>query len=74
MCDQCVCDQCVCVCPQGLLYFDTRLKMLEKRQQQLRDLRSKHERLKVELQEAKSHLMVAPHRWSGDCESGGGVR
>ncbi|KAG7218347.1 hypothetical protein INR49_020462 [Caranx melampygus] len=51
---------------KGLLYFDARLKMLEKRQQQLQELRSKHERLKVELEEAKSRLMVAPHRWSGE--------
>ncbi len=42
--------------------------MLEKRQQQIRELRSKHERLKVELEEAKSRLMLPPSKWSGECE------
>ncbi|XP_029282173.1 LOW QUALITY PROTEIN: kinesin-like protein KIF26A [Cottoperca gobio] len=53
---------------KGLLYFNTRLRMLEKRQQQIRELKSKHERLKVELEEAKSRLMLHPGKWSGECE------
>ncbi|XP_022614641.1 kinesin-like protein KIF26A [Seriola dumerili] len=51
---------------EGLLYFNARLRMLERRQQQIRELRSKHERLKVELEEAKSRLMLRPDRWSGE--------
>uniref|UniRef100_A0A3Q3JHR9 Kinesin motor domain-containing protein n=1 Tax=Monopterus albus TaxID=43700 RepID=A0A3Q3JHR9_MONAL len=49
---------------EGLLYFNARLRMLEKRQQLIRELKSKHERLKVELEEAKSRLMLHPHKWS----------
>ncbi|XP_037605821.1 kinesin-like protein KIF26A isoform X1 [Sebastes umbrosus] len=51
---------------KGLLYFNARLRMLEKRQQQIRELKSKHERLKVELEEAKSRLMLNPNKWSGE--------
>ncbi|XP_044024058.1 kinesin-like protein KIF26A isoform X1 [Siniperca chuatsi] len=51
---------------KGLLYFNARLRMLEKRQQQIRELKSKHERLKVELEEAKSRLMLHPSKWSGE--------
>ncbi|XP_071323399.1 kinesin-like protein KIF26A isoform X2 [Trachinotus anak] len=51
---------------KGLLYFNARLRMLEKRQQEIRELRSKHERLKVELEEAKSRLMLHPEKWSGE--------
>lgn len=54
--------------PQGLLYFNARLRMLEKRQQQIQELKSKHDRLKAELEEAKSWLMLHPSRWSGECE------
>lgn len=42
--------------------------MLEKRQQQIRELKSKHERLKVELEEAKNRLMLHPNKWNGECE------
>ncbi|KAM6991753.1 kinesin-like protein KIF26A [Tautogolabrus adspersus] len=51
---------------KGLLYFNARLRMLEKRQQQIRELRSKHQRLQAELEEAKSRLMLHPGRWSGE--------
>ncbi|GLD56913.1 kinesin-like protein KIF26A isoform X1 [Lates japonicus] len=51
---------------EGLLYFNARLRMLEKRQQQIRELKSKHERLKVELEEAKNRLMLHPNKWSGE--------
>lgn len=54
--------------PQGLLYFNAQLRMLERRQQQIRELKSKHEQLKVELVEAKRRLMLHPSRWSGECE------
>ncbi|XP_041831358.1 kinesin-like protein KIF26A isoform X2 [Melanotaenia boesemani] len=51
---------------EGLLYFNARLRMLERRQQQIRELRSKHEQLKVELEEAKNRLMLQPSKWSGE--------
>ncbi|XP_067337264.1 kinesin-like protein KIF26A isoform X2 [Channa argus] len=51
---------------KGLIYFNARLRMLEKRQQQIRELKSKHERLKVELEEAKQRLMLHPNKWSGE--------
>ncbi|XP_030577188.1 kinesin-like protein KIF26A [Archocentrus centrarchus] len=51
---------------KGLLYFNARLRMLERRQQQIRELKSKHERLKAELEEAKSRLMLHPSKWSGE--------
>ncbi|KAM3603201.1 uncharacterized protein V6R79_018225 [Siganus canaliculatus] len=53
---------------KGLLYCNVRLKMLERRQQQIRQLRRKHQDLKVELEEAKTLLMLPPTRWSRDCE------
>ncbi|KAM7396034.1 hypothetical protein PAMA_007354 [Pampus argenteus] len=49
---------------KGLLYFNAQLRMLEKRQQQIRELKSKHDRLKVELEEAKSRIMLDPSKWS----------
>lgn len=42
--------------------------MLEKRQQQIRELSGKHEGLKVELEEAKLRLMLHPKKWIGECE------
>ncbi|KAM6915499.1 kinesin-like protein KIF26A [Xenentodon cancila] len=51
---------------EGLLYINGRLRMLERRQQQIRDLKSKHERLKVELEEAKNRLMLHPTKWSSE--------
>ncbi|XP_072218145.1 kinesin-like protein KIF26A isoform X1 [Leuresthes tenuis] len=51
---------------KGLLYFNARLRMLERQQQQIRELRSKHEQLKVELEETKTRLMLQPSRWSGE--------
>lgn len=60
-------SDCV-LAPQGLLYFNAQLRMLEKRQQQIQELKSKHDRLKAELEEVKSWLMLHPSRWSGECE------
>uniref|UniRef100_A0A672NDK9 Kinesin family member 26A n=1 Tax=Sinocyclocheilus grahami TaxID=75366 RepID=A0A672NDK9_SINGR len=51
---------------QGLQYFNARLRMLEKRQQQIRELRAKHEKLKKELEDAKTHLMLDPSKWMGE--------
>ncbi|KAK9531990.1 hypothetical protein VZT92_011375 [Zoarces viviparus] len=51
---------------KGLVYFNARLRMLEKRQQQIRELKSKHERLNEELEETKTRLMLDPSKWSGE--------
>ncbi|KAI1897934.1 hypothetical protein AGOR_G00088390 [Albula goreensis] len=53
---------------KGLLFFNARQKMLERRQQQIRDLRVKHERLKGELEEVKNRLMLDPRKWIGEFE------
>ncbi|XP_047429434.1 kinesin-like protein KIF26A isoform X2 [Mugil cephalus] len=50
---------------KGLLYLDGRLRMMEKRQQQIRDMRLRHERLKDELEETKRQLMMGTDRWRG---------
>ncbi|XP_048062506.1 kinesin-like protein KIF26A isoform X1 [Megalobrama amblycephala] len=51
---------------EGLQYFNARLRMLEKRQQQIRELRAKHEKLKKELEDAKIRLMLDPSKWMGE--------
>ncbi|XP_051501465.1 kinesin-like protein KIF26A isoform X2 [Myxocyprinus asiaticus] len=51
---------------EGLQYFSTRLRMLEKRQQQIRELRVKHDKLKKELEDAKTRLMMDPSKWMGE--------
>ncbi|XP_067222888.1 kinesin-like protein KIF26A isoform X1 [Chanodichthys erythropterus] len=53
---------------EGLMYFNTKLKVLEKRQQQIRDLRAKHKFLKEELEDTKSRLMMDPSKWIGEFE------
>lgn len=53
---------------QGLQYFSARLRMLEKRQQLIRELRVKHEKLRRELEDAKTRLMLHPDKWAGECE------
>ncbi|XP_026088744.1 kinesin-like protein KIF26A [Carassius auratus] len=51
---------------EGLQFFSTRLRMLEKRQQQIREIRAKHEKLKKELEDAKTCLMLDPSKWIGE--------
>ncbi|XP_016372165.1 kinesin-like protein KIF26A [Sinocyclocheilus rhinocerous] len=51
---------------EGLQYFNARLRMLEKRQQQIREIRAKHEKLKKELEDAKTRLMLDPSKWMGE--------
>ena len=53
---------------QGLLYFNSKLKILERRQQQVRELRAKHEVLLEELEDTKSRLMMDPSKWTGECK------
>ncbi|XP_062858607.1 kinesin-like protein KIF26A [Trichomycterus rosablanca] len=48
---------------KGLQYFSARLRMMERRQQQIKELRAKHERLKGELEDAKARLMLDPDKW-----------
>ncbi|TSO25211.1 Kinesin-like protein KIF26A [Bagarius yarrelli] len=53
---------------EGLLGFNTKLKVIERRQQQIRDLRIKHVTLKEELEETKARLMMDPRKWIGEFE------
>lgn len=41
--------------------------MLERRQQQVRELRVKHEVLLEELEDTKMRLMMEPDKWIGEC-------
>uniref|UniRef100_A0A8C9Y9U9 Kinesin family member 26A n=1 Tax=Sander lucioperca TaxID=283035 RepID=A0A8C9Y9U9_SANLU len=53
---------------EGLLYFNSKLKMLERRQQQVRELRAKYEVLLEELEDTKARLMMDPSKWMGEFE------
>lgn len=53
---------------KGLQYFNSKLKMLERRQQQVRELRVKHETLLEELEDTKIRLMMDPSKWTGEFE------
>ncbi|XP_010877183.2 kinesin-like protein KIF26A isoform X3 [Esox lucius] len=53
---------------KGLLYFNSKLKVLERRQQQIRELKDKHEALKEELEDTKTRLMMDPCKWIGEFE------
>ncbi|XP_069391200.1 kinesin-like protein KIF26A isoform X2 [Paralichthys olivaceus] len=53
---------------KGLLYFNSKLKILERRQQQVKDLRVKHEVLLEELEDTKTRLMMDPCKWIGEFE------
>ncbi|XP_019132195.2 kinesin-like protein KIF26A isoform X1 [Larimichthys crocea] len=53
---------------KGLQYFNSKLKMLERRQQQVRELRAKHEVLLEELEDTKVRLMMDPSKWIGEFE------
>lgn len=43
--------------------------MLERRQQQVRELKAKHEVLLEELEDTKARLMMDPSKWTGECKS-----
>lgn len=53
---------------KGLIYFNSKLKLLERRQQQVRELRVKHETLLEELEDTKARLMMDPSKWKGEFE------
>ncbi|MBN3288792.1 KI26A protein, partial [Polyodon spathula] len=53
---------------KGLLYFNTKLKLLERRHHQIRELKAKHDMLKVELEDTKQRLMMDPGKWTGEFE------
>uniref|UniRef100_A0A3P9HG06 Kinesin family member 26A n=1 Tax=Oryzias latipes TaxID=8090 RepID=A0A3P9HG06_ORYLA len=54
--------------PEGLMYFNNKLKMLEKRQQQVKELKAKHQVLLEELEDTKARLMMDPSKWLGEFE------
>ncbi|XP_053138801.1 kinesin-like protein KIF26A isoform X2 [Hemicordylus capensis] len=53
---------------KGLIYFNTKLKILERRHQRIREVKAKHELLKDELEETKCRLMLDPNKWKGEFE------
>ncbi|NXA39388.1 KI26A protein, partial [Eudromia elegans] len=53
---------------EGLMYFHTKLKILERRQQRIKEVKAKHELLKEELEETKCRLMMDPNKWKEDFE------
>ncbi|CAL8300277.1 unnamed protein product [Boreogadus saida] len=53
---------------KGLQYFNSKLKVLERRQQQVKELRVKHEALWEELEDTKARLMMDPRKWIGEFE------
>ncbi|XP_026856078.2 kinesin-like protein KIF26A [Electrophorus electricus] len=53
---------------EGLVFFNSKLKVAERRQQQIRELRVKHETLKEELEDTKTRLMMDPSKWTGEFE------
>ncbi|KFQ98974.1 Kinesin-like KIF26A, partial [Nipponia nippon] len=53
---------------EGLMYFHTKLKILERRQQRIKEVKAKHEFLKEELEETKCRLMMDPNKWKEDFE------
>ncbi|XP_062904133.1 kinesin-like protein KIF26A [Mobula hypostoma] len=53
---------------EGLMYFNLKLKVLEKRQQRIRELKAKHELLTKELEQAKDRLMMDPNKWNSEFE------
>ncbi|KAM5129235.1 kinesin-like protein KIF26A [Mantella aurantiaca] len=58
---------------KGLMYFNTKLKLAERRQQRIRDLKAKYELLKEELEETKTRLMMDPNKWRGEFEMDPGL-
>ncbi|XP_044292893.1 kinesin-like protein KIF26A isoform X1 [Varanus komodoensis] len=53
---------------KGLIYFNTKLKILERRHQRIKEVKAKHELLKDELEETKCRLMLDPSKWQGEFE------
>ncbi|XP_071972011.1 kinesin-like protein KIF26A isoform X3 [Engystomops pustulosus] len=51
---------------KGLMYFNTKLKVAERRQQRIKDVKAKYEMLKDELEETKARLMMDPNKWRGE--------
>lgn len=54
---------------QGLVCVSAKLRLAERRQQRLQEVRTKHRRLCEELAETQGRLMVEPGRWLEQCES-----
>ncbi|XP_053331404.1 kinesin-like protein KIF26A [Spea bombifrons] len=53
---------------KGLTYFNNKLKIIERRQQKIKDMKAKYELLKEELEETKLRLMMDPNKWRGQFE------
>lgn len=53
---------------QEVVYVGAKLRLLEHRQQRISEVRAKYQCLKKELEQTKQHLMLEPHKWTGECE------
>ncbi|XP_059540999.1 kinesin-like protein KIF26A isoform X4 [Myotis daubentonii] len=53
---------------KGLVCASAQLRLAERRQQRLRDVQAKHQRLRMELAETQGRLMVEPGRWLAQFE------
>ncbi|XP_038147421.1 kinesin-like protein KIF26A isoform X1 [Cyprinodon tularosa] len=51
---------------KGLIYFNSKWRLLERRQQQVRELKAKHQVLLEELEDTKVRLMMDPSKWVGE--------
>ncbi|XP_044515848.1 kinesin-like protein KIF26A [Gracilinanus agilis] len=54
--------------PEGLMYFNAKLKVLERRHQRIKEVKAKHELLREELEETKNRLMMDPNKWREEFE------
>lgn len=55
--------------PQGLVCASVKVRLAERQQQKLRDVRAKRELLSAELAATQGRLMLEPGRWLAQCES-----
>nr|XP_014349320.1 PREDICTED: kinesin-like protein KIF26A [Latimeria chalumnae] len=53
---------------KGLMYFNTKLKIVERRHQRIKDMKAKYDMLIEELEETKHRLMVNPNKWKREFE------
>lgn len=63
------CSHLLLLCPQEVVYFSAKLKILEHRQQRISEVRAKYDWLKKELEQTKQHLMLEPEKWTTECKS-----
>lgn len=53
---------------QEVICFNTKLKILEHRQQRIAEVKAKYEWLMRELEVTKQYLMLDPNKWLSECK------